>query len=104
MDCLSTGCFRGCLPNFIQHLFTSSDDASFWGGEEDLGSVIDPVNTRYVETGATMLELKRMSPGFASSESGQNHSGSSSDSCQAGESSGESMIRRMAVRYRLLTL
>lgn len=104
MDCLSTTCFRAFLPNFMQSLFTYSDDSSYWGREEDLDSAIDQFNATCADTEAMTYKRESMSPDFASSEFKQKPSDSGSITYPAGQISGEFMTPYIVIWYRLLTL
>ena len=96
MECLSTVSFQAILPRFVQNFFARKDDASFWGGEEDLDPITHYVNTPYARTGTVRYESAHKAPAVPSSEPGKKTWGATSDSRQAEQISGGFTIRTIS--------
>ena len=93
MECLSTVSVQAILPKFVRNFFTRKDDASFWGGEEDLDPVTHCAHTPYARTETVKYKSAHDGPAIPSIESIKKTWDGASDCSQAEKNSGESFLR-----------
>lgn len=96
MECLSTISFQTILPRFVQNLFTRKDDASFWGGEEDLDPTAHYVNTPYARTRTVKYEVAHKDLAVSPNEPEKQIWSKSTNSRQAEQSSGGFIMRNIS--------
>jgi hypothetical protein len=101
MECFSSKFFRDLLPNITFTLFTRNDDASifddasFWGGEENLYPVMHHIKPPCARTEPVVYEPKYKDFKFALNEPGERKQIVNFDICQATKSHGEYLMQSL---------